>query len=148
MSGQSGLGHPARHSAESQWTGLLAHCSITTVRSAFKAQRSAGAARISSGFLGQPMALTAAARFAVVPAFQMGGAYVREENDAHEKFLFTLEWLLAVTRRYSGRLEFGLAHIDFENPKFSVTLTGQSRRRTSLTRFCAACARPSARPTW
>jgi len=41
----------------------------------------------------------------------------REENDAHEKFLFTLEWLLAVTRRYSGRLEFGLAHIDFENPE-------------------------------
>ncbi len=41
----------------------------------------------------------------------------RAENDTHEKFLFTLEWLLAVTRRYSGRLEFGLAHIDFENPR-------------------------------
>lgn len=39
-----------------------------------------------------------------------------EENDAHEKFLFTLGWLLAVTRRYSGNLEFGLAHINFENP--------------------------------
>ena len=41
----------------------------------------------------------------------------REEIDTHEKFMFTLEWLLAVTKRYSGRLEFGLAHIDFENPK-------------------------------
>ncbi len=39
-----------------------------------------------------------------------------EENDVHEKFLFTLDWLLAVTRRYSSSLEFGLAHINFENP--------------------------------
>jgi hypothetical protein len=35
----------------------------------------------------------------------------------HEKFLFTLEWLLAVTERYAGCLQFGLFHINFENPR-------------------------------
>lgn len=41
----------------------------------------------------------------------------QEDIEAREKFLFTLEWLLAVTKRYSGHLQFGLAHIDYENPK-------------------------------
>lgn len=40
----------------------------------------------------------------------------QEDIEAREKFLFTLEWLLAVTKRYSGHLQFGLAHIDYENP--------------------------------
>ena len=40
-----------------------------------------------------------------------------EDIDAREKFLFTLEWLLAVTKRHSGGLQFGLAHINFETPK-------------------------------
>ena|SRR3989338_339295 len=39
------------------------------------------------------------------------------DYDNREKFLFTLEWLLAVTKRYSGGLQFGLAHIDYKNPK-------------------------------
>lgn len=37
--------------------------------------------------------------------------------EAREKFLYTLEWLLAVTRRYSGQLQFALAHIDYGNPR-------------------------------
>lgn len=41
----------------------------------------------------------------------------QENADAREKFLFALEWLLAVSRRYSGPLRFGLAHIGYENPK-------------------------------
>jgi GGDEF domain-containing protein len=36
---------------------------------------------------------------------------------AHEKFLFTLEWLLAVVRRYSAQLRFALIHIDYNNPR-------------------------------
>ncbi|HEY8887467.1 MAG TPA: diguanylate cyclase [Gallionella sp.] len=40
----------------------------------------------------------------------------QEDLDAREKFLFTLEWLLAVTKRYSGPLQFGLAYIHYKNP--------------------------------
>jgi len=40
-----------------------------------------------------------------------------EDIEAREKFLFTLEWLLAVTRRYSEGLHFGLAYIDYETPR-------------------------------
>jgi GGDEF domain-containing protein len=39
-----------------------------------------------------------------------------EDNEVREKFLFTLEWLLAVTKRHSGGLQFGLAHIDYGSP--------------------------------
>ena len=40
-----------------------------------------------------------------------------EDIDAREKFLFTLEWLLAVTKRHTGGLQFGLAHINYETPR-------------------------------
>lgn len=40
-----------------------------------------------------------------------------EDIASHEKFLYTLEWLLAVTKRYSGQLRFGLAHINYDNPR-------------------------------
>lgn len=36
--------------------------------------------------------------------------------ELHEKFLYTLEWMLAVTRRYSPHVQFGLVHINFSNP--------------------------------
>lgn len=41
----------------------------------------------------------------------------QEDFDARDKFLFTLEWLLAVTKRYSGGLQFGLAHINYETSR-------------------------------
>ena len=41
----------------------------------------------------------------------------QENAKARENFLFALEWLLAVTKRYAGPLQFGLAHISYENPK-------------------------------
>ena len=41
----------------------------------------------------------------------------QENSEAHKNFLFALEWLLAVTKRYAGPLQFGLAHISYENPK-------------------------------
>lgn len=47
---------------------------------------------------------------------------MQEDIEANEKFLFTLEWLLAVTKRYSGHLQFGLAHINYKNP----TLLGET----------------------
>jgi len=37
--------------------------------------------------------------------------------DARENFLFALEWLLAVTKRYPGPIQFGLAHIAYSNAK-------------------------------
>jgi GGDEF domain-containing protein len=42
---------------------------------------------------------------------------LQENFEKREKFLFTLEWLLAVTKRYSGGLQFGLAHINYKTPK-------------------------------
>lgn len=39
-----------------------------------------------------------------------------DDIEAREKFLFTLGWLLAVTKRQSANLQFCLAHINFENP--------------------------------
>ena len=40
-----------------------------------------------------------------------------QDIEAREKFLFTLEWLLAVTKRHTDGLQFGLAHIDYNNPR-------------------------------
>ena len=39
----------------------------------------------------------------------------QEDIASHDKFLFTLEWLLAVTQRYSDPLQFGLVHIHYKN---------------------------------
>lgn len=41
----------------------------------------------------------------------------KQNADARENFLFALEWLLAVTKRYPGPVQFGLAHIAYSNPK-------------------------------
>jgi GGDEF domain-containing protein len=40
---------------------------------------------------------------------------IREDIEARNAFLFTLEWLLAVTERYASPIEFGLAHIAYGN---------------------------------
>lgn len=40
-----------------------------------------------------------------------------EDIEASEKFLFTLKWMLAVTERYPDHFQFGLAHINCQNPK-------------------------------
>ena len=40
----------------------------------------------------------------------------QESVDLHDKFLFSLDWLLAVTRRYATSLQFGLVHINFSDP--------------------------------
>ncbi|MDP2143073.1 MAG: diguanylate cyclase [Gallionella sp.] len=45
-----------------------------------------------------------------------------EDIEASEKFLFTLEWLLAVINRHSGHFDFALAHISYRNP----TVLGES----------------------
>lgn len=36
--------------------------------------------------------------------------------ELREKFLYTLDWLLAVTRRHTGHLQFSLVHVNFSNP--------------------------------
>lgn len=55
-----------------------------------------------------------------------------EDIEAREKFLFTLEWLLAVTRRYSGVLQFALAHIDYENPRMLGETFGAQKASQKL----------------
>lgn len=37
--------------------------------------------------------------------------------EQREKFLFTLEWLLAVTRRYSVHVQFGLVHVNYADAR-------------------------------
>jgi len=56
----------------------------------------------------------------------------QEDIDAREKFLFTLEWLLAVTKRYSGHLQFGLAHINYENAKILGETYGAQKASQQL----------------
>ena len=40
----------------------------------------------------------------------------RQSMDLHDKFLFTLDWLLEVTRRYAFPVQFDLVHVNFANP--------------------------------
>ncbi|MDO8206192.1 MAG: diguanylate cyclase [Gallionella sp.] len=40
-----------------------------------------------------------------------------EDTEARDKFLFTLKWLLAVIKRHSGSVQFGLAHIDYKSSR-------------------------------
>jgi predicted signal transduction protein with EAL and GGDEF domain len=44
------------------------------------------------------------------------GIMQQADLDAREKFLYTLEWLLEVSKRYSGPLQFGLAYIHYKDP--------------------------------
>ncbi|ADE12503.1 diguanylate cyclase domain-containing protein [Sideroxydans lithotrophicus] len=55
-----------------------------------------------------------------------------EDLEAHDKFLFTLEWLLAVTKRHAGGLQFGLAHINYESPKILGETYGAQKAAQKL----------------
>lgn len=55
-----------------------------------------------------------------------------EDMDAREKFLFTLEWLLAVTKRHSSGMQFGLAHINYETPKILGETYGAQKAAQKL----------------
>lgn len=41
-----------------------------------------------------------------------------------DKFLFTLEWLLAVTHRYTNHVRFGLVHVNFANHRILGDMFG------------------------
>ena len=41
---------------------------------------------------------------------------MHEDVESFGKFLFTLEWLLEVSARYTSNIQFNLVHIDFGNP--------------------------------
>lgn len=55
-----------------------------------------------------------------------------EDIVARENFLFTLEWLLAVTKRYPSQLQFALAHIDFQDPKILGETFGAQKASQKL----------------
>ncbi len=55
-----------------------------------------------------------------------------DDIDAREKFLFTLEWLLAVTRRHAGGMQFGLAHVNYETPSLLGETYGAKRAAQKL----------------
>lgn len=55
-----------------------------------------------------------------------------DDIEAREKFLFTLNWLLAVTKRHSPNLQFCLAHINFENPRILGETYGAQKASQKL----------------
>ncbi|HUW26060.1 MAG TPA: diguanylate cyclase [Gallionella sp.] len=55
-----------------------------------------------------------------------------EDIEASEKFLFTLKWMLAVTERYPEHFQFGLAHIDFQDPKILGETYGAQKASQKL----------------
>ncbi len=70
----------------------------------------------------------------------------REDIDAYDKFIFTLDWLLAVIRRYSCFLQFGLVYIDFETPQKLGETYGALHASHKLDEV-AHCLRNSVRKT-
>ena len=56
----------------------------------------------------------------------------QEDFAARDKFLYTLEWLLAVTKRYSGVMHFGLAHINYETSKILGETYGAQKAAQKL----------------
>lgn len=60
----------------------------------------------------------------------------QENVETREKFLFALKWLLAVTERYSGPLQFGLAHISYNNPKLLGETYGAQVASRQLDEVC------------
>lgn len=62
--------------------------------------------------------------------------------ELREKFLFTLEWLLAVTRRYSAHVQFALVHINFASTKILGDTYGaqEAAQRLDEILFCLSNA--------
>lgn len=56
----------------------------------------------------------------------------QDDIDARKRFLSVLEWLLAVTKRYPQPLQFGLAHIGYENPKLLGETYGAKKASQQL----------------
>ena len=46
---------------------------------------------------------------------------VMSDIESRRAFLFTLEWLLALLKRYKNSLQFGLVHIEFGTNPVSYT---------------------------
>lgn len=55
-----------------------------------------------------------------------------DDIEAREKFLFTLNWLLAVTKRYSGDFQFCLAHINYKTPQILGETYGAQKASQKL----------------
>ena len=56
----------------------------------------------------------------------------QEDFAARDRFLYTLEWLLAVTKRYSGVMHFGLANINYETSKILGETYGAQKAAQKL----------------
>ena len=72
---------------------------------------------------------------------------MQEELRRFENFLATLEWLLALTERYSSSdIQIGLIHIDFGNPRILGEAYGAQRASQRLHEV-ANCLRNAFRKT-
>lgn len=65
----------------------------------------------------------------------------QEDIEACEKFLFTLEWLLAVKKRYSGQFDFALAHISYRDASVLGETYGAAVASRKLDEFSHALRR-------
>lgn len=61
-----------------------------------------------------------------------------EDIEACEKFLFTLEWLLAVKKRYPEPFDFALAHISYKHPSVLGDTYGAAMASRKLDEFSHA----------
>jgi GGDEF domain-containing protein len=107
-------------------------CRIAIGVKKYKAQRLTGTAEFSNALLDRSRGADWRSDFAVSSIIQAGGLMSQEDFEARDKFLFTLEWLLAVTRRHSGGLQFGLAHINYETPKILGETYGAQKASQKL----------------
>src|ERR1035437_9462600 len=63
---------------------------------------------------------------------------LKEDIDAYEKFLFTLDWILSVTRRYSNSIQFGLIHISYGSSRILGEQYGAQDASERLVQVCDA----------
>lgn len=62
----------------------------------------------------------------------------QQDIELREKFLFTLDWLLAVTKRYSTDVKFDLPMSILQTRDCLVTRTVRKRRRKNSMKYCIA----------
>lgn len=62
---------------------------------------------------------------------------MNEDNEAREKFLITLEWLLALNERYDNAVRYGLLHVCFHGKQVLGNVYGAQHAATLLISLAA-----------
>jgi GGDEF domain-containing protein len=67
----------------------------------------------------------------------MGTFIMNEDNEAREKFLITLDWLLALNERYDNAVHYGLLHVCFHGKQLLGNVYGAQHAATMLISLAA-----------